>query len=121
AMSFNPLARISLHAALLALLLAIQPLSSQSPVFYPDDPIAADDDMSLDASKVVPTEDSNAYDFVANTFADLGQRHDVRAGNVNTIDEVPDSSWFVNRIGRRPLTTSELVRGPDRFDAISLD
>ena len=24
--------------------------------------------------------------------------------NVNTIDEVPDSSWFTNRIGTRPLT-----------------
>jgi hypothetical protein len=101
--------------------MAMQPLWSQSPAFYPDDPIAVDDDMSLDASKAVPIEDSNAYDFVANTFANLGQRHDVRARNVNTIDEVPDSSWFVNRIGRSPLSTSELVRGPDRYDAISLD
>ena len=25
---------------------------------------------------------------------------DVRAGNVNTIDEVPDSSWFTNRAGK---------------------
>ena len=41
--------------------------------------------------------------------------------NVNTIGEVPDSSWFVNRIGRRTLSTAELVRGPDRFDSISLD
>ena len=119
-MFFNPMPRLR-PAVLLALLLAIQPLLSQSPTFYPDDPIAVDDDMSLDASKVVPTEDSNVYDFVANTFANPGQRHDVRAGNVNTIDEVPDSSWFVNRIGRSPLSTAELVRGPDRYDAISLD
>ena len=41
--------------------------------------------------------------------------------NVNTIDEVPDSSWFVNRIGQRTLSTAELVRGPDRFDSVSLD
>ncbi len=120
-MSFNPLHRARRPVALLALLLAIQPLSSQSPAFYPDDPIAVDDDMSLDASKVGPVEDSNLYDFVANTFASPVQRHDVRAGNVNTIDEVPDSSWFVNRIGRRPLSTAELIRGPDRQDAISLD
>jgi hypothetical protein len=113
--------RLRPPGVLLALLLAIQPLSSQSPAFFPDDPIAVDDDMSLDASKVVPTEDSNIYDFVVNTFANPGQRHDVRAGNVNTIDEVPDSSWFVNRIGRRQLPTADLVRGPDRFEAISLD
>ncbi len=77
--------------------------------------------MSLDASTVVPIEDSNGYDFVANTFANPGVRHDVRAQNVNTVDEVPDSSWFVNRIGRRPMTTAEIVRGPDRFESISLD
>jgi hypothetical protein len=35
-----------------------------------------------------------------------------RAGNVNTADEVPDSSWFTNRIGSRPMSIDELVRGP---------
>ena len=102
--------------ALLAL-----PAASQRPAFYPDDPIATDDDMSLDASKVVPIEDSNGYDFVANTFANPGVRHDVRAGNVNTIDEVPDSSWFTNRIGRQRMSTADIVRGPDRFETMSLE
>ena len=37
----------------------------------------------------------------------------MRAQNVNTIDEVPDSSWFTNRIGTRALTIDELVRGPN--------
>ncbi len=106
---------------LLALLVAIVPISSQTPTFYPDDPIAIDDDMSLDASKVGPVEDSNVYDFVANTFASLGVRHDVRAQNVNTIGEVPDSSWFVNRMGQRTLSIAELVRGPDRFESVSLN
>ena len=36
-----------------------------------------------------------------------------RAGNLNTIDEVPDSGWFTNRIGVRPMTTDELLRGPN--------
>ena len=36
----------------------------------------------------------------------------VRAENLNTIDDVPDSGWFTNRIGTRALTTEELVRGP---------
>src|SRR5688572_282043 len=120
-MSFNPLRRVRRHAAVLALVFAIQPLASQTPVFYPDDPIAVDDDMSLDASKVARIEDSNAYDFVANTFLDLGERHDVRARNINTVDEVPDSSWFLNRIGRARPSTAELVRGPDRLESLSLD
>jgi hypothetical protein len=94
---------------------------AQSPRFYPDDPIAIDDDMSLDASRVQPIEDSNGYDFVVNTFVRPGVKHDVRAGNVNTIDEVPDSSWFTNRIGKAALTRDEIVRGPDRVPSISLE
>ncbi len=34
-----------------------------------------------------------------------------RATNVNAFDEVPDSAWFENRIGRRKLTHDELSRG----------
>jgi hypothetical protein len=36
----------------------------------------------------------------------------VRARNVNTIDEVPDSSWFTNRILARPLSVDQAARGP---------
>jgi hypothetical protein len=32
---------------------------------------------------------------------------------VNTIDEVPDSTWFTNRLGTRPVTVEELLKGPD--------
>ena len=31
--------------------------------------------------------------------------------NVNTLDEVPDSSWFTNRHGTRRMTIEELARG----------
>ena len=37
---------------------------------------------------------------------------DVRARNVNTIDEVPDSSWFTNRTLARSVTAAEIARGP---------
>ncbi len=36
-----------------------------------------------------------------------------RAKNVNTIDEVPDSSWFTNRAGHRALTAEDVARGPN--------
>ncbi len=36
-----------------------------------------------------------------------------QADNVNTLDEVPDSSWFTNRIGRQAMTLEEIRRGPD--------
>ncbi|HEY8432187.1 MAG TPA: hypothetical protein VIL20_27635 [Sandaracinaceae bacterium] len=31
--------------------------------------------------------------------------------NVNAMDEVPDSSWFTNRIGMRPMTPEEIAAG----------
>jgi hypothetical protein len=62
----------------------------------------------------VPIEDTNGYDFVVNTFAAPGERRDVRALNVNTVDDVPDSSWFTNRIGRRDISAADVARGPDR-------
>jgi hypothetical protein len=31
---------------------------------------------------------------------------------VNSLDEVPDSSWFSNRIGRAPMTVDEVRHGP---------
>src|SRR5262249_5126026 len=37
-----------------------------------------------------------------------------RATNVNSLDEVPDSSWFENRIGARDLTLDEMRRGPNQ-------
>ncbi len=40
----------------------------------------------------------------------LGSKQE--ALNVNNFDEVADSSWFENRVGRRPLTDAEYARGP---------
>jgi hypothetical protein len=92
-----------------------------APRFYPDDPLWVDDDTSIDATGMGIVEDSNGYDFVVNTFVRPGEKRDTRALNVNTVDDVPDSSWFVNRIGRRGMSVQEIVRGPDRFETISLD
>ena len=52
-------------------------------------------------------------DLTVNLFGRPGDSTpNVRARNVNTVDEVPDSSWFTNRIVARPLTIDEVVRGP---------
>lgn len=114
-------ARLRVVLASALALAAAAGTSSRAPQYYPDDPIWVDDDCAFDASKVRPVEDRNAYDFLVNTFAEPGERRNVRAMNVNTVDEVPDSSWFTNRIGRREMTIEEIVRGPDQFDRISLE
>ncbi len=37
------------------------------------------------------------------------------AADVNALDEVPDSTWFTNRIGVRDMSVDELRRGPNRM------
>jgi hypothetical protein len=43
----------------------------------------------------------------------LELRRDERARGINALGEVPDSTWFTNRIGVRDLTIDELRRGPN--------
>jgi len=80
--------------------------------FYTDDPIWRDPEVQ-DASSVKPIPISTGFDLIENSFLGAGDRVDKRAVNVNTIDEVPDSSWFTNRQGRRARSVAELVQGPD--------
>lgn len=40
-----------------------------------------------------------------------------RALGVNALDEVPDSTWFTNRIGVRDLTPDEIRKGPTTIDS----
>lgn len=42
----------------------------------------------------------------------LTLERDRRALGVNSFDEVPDSTWFTNRIGVRDVTPDEIRRGP---------
>jgi hypothetical protein len=53
------------------------------------------------------------YELMYNLFVTSGyEPSGLRAKNINTIDEVPDSSWFTNRIGTRPITADEITKGP---------
>jgi hypothetical protein len=83
------------------------------PKFYPDDPIAKVAD-SQDASGVRERDINLIYDTLENSVHWPGDRTpNVRAQNLNTVDEVPDSSWFTNRAGVRPISEEELLKGPD--------
>ena len=86
--------------------------------FFPDDPISRDDDTVMDASGIKELELSESYDFLINTFAAKSDREPIPAVNVNTLDEVPDSSWFTNRIGVRDLPLTEIARGPNKFERL---
>jgi hypothetical protein len=106
---------------LVALLFAAASAAGQAPKYFPDDPIQRDDDMALDAGNATPIEGSNGYDFAEHTFLKVGDRRNVRAVNANTIGEVPDSSWFTNRIGVRDMSIEEIVRGPNETDTVAFE
>jgi hypothetical protein len=46
-----------------------------------------------------------------NQFSRPGEPAGGRAQNINTIDEVPDSNWFTNRILARPISPEEAAQG----------
>jgi hypothetical protein len=80
--------------------------------FLSDDPVSRIVD-SQDASGVREREIDLVYDTFENSFTRPGdQTPDVRAHSVNTIDEVPDSNWFTNRLGVVPVTVDDVVKGP---------
>lgn len=83
--------------------------------FYDDDPIHVEVE-SQDASKVQRAPASQTYDLLLNQFGEPGDRIVQPAQNTNTIDELPDSSWFTNRVGARIVTADEVMRGPDTSD-----
>jgi hypothetical protein len=94
--------------------------AAAGPRFYPDDPIWVDDDRAFDASAALPTATGDIYDFVEHTFLPPVPRTDTPAQNVNTLDEVPDSSWFTNRLGRTRPPREALVRGPDTLTSLDI-
>ena len=93
--------------------LGLAHLHAQQPKFFPDDPLLQEPD-SQDASDVKAWDIPLGYDLAVNLFSTPGTVRDIRALDVNTVDEVPDSSWFTNRIGSVPISIEALQRGPVR-------
>src|SRR5687768_8521877 len=93
----------------LALVLVLPALSfTASPKFYSDDPVWKEVD-SQNASGVEEWEINLVYDLAENLFSNPGDRTpEVRAQNINTVDEVPDSSWYTNR---KNLTAEQVAKG----------
>jgi hypothetical protein len=99
---------VPLAAAAAATILA----SAASPKFYADDPVWVQRD-TQDASAIKPLEVDLYVDLASNILRGTQVTSPRRAGNVNTVDEVPDSSWFTNRLGLRRLTPEDVATGPN--------
>ena len=94
------------------LVAALASTRASGPKFFSDDPLAREPE-AADASGAQEWDIDLFYDLSYNLFVTSRREPaNVRARNINTIDEVPDSSWFTNRIGARPLTAEEILKGP---------
>jgi len=103
-------------AALASVAVVVGPVTTTrtaEPKFYPDDPLAREP-ASQDASGVQPWKIDLIYDLSYNLFV-VGRREPsgLKAQDVNTVDEVPDSEWYTDRVGRGDLLVDDVVRGPN--------
>jgi hypothetical protein len=92
--------------------------------FYPDDPIEREP-APRRVEKATRRKLSDIYDFFLNTFERPGeaQTHGrlLPAQGVNTLGEVPDGAWYVNRHGRTPMALEDLTRGSSSGNPPSMD
>ena len=90
------------------------PVSAQGPRFYPDDPLRVE-------PPPIPVADINAralsevLEHVKNSLQKTGERHPangvIPARAINSLGEVMDGDWYVNRHATRRMTIDELQRG----------
>jgi hypothetical protein len=84
--------------------------------FLSDDPLMREPE-TQDAAKTQSWDIGLTADLTLNLFGKPGDpTPNVKAQNINTIDEVPDSGWFTNRIYAKPLTATEVGRGSTTSD-----
>jgi hypothetical protein len=103
----------TLEWGVLSLLVLAVPANAQK--FYPDDPLEKEPPpvATFDPG---PRQLSEIMEFFSNAFGDPGERHPDRgvipAVGANTLGEVMDGAWYVNRHAKKRMTKEELIRGP---------
>lgn len=99
--------------AVLGVLLACAAPALRPP---PREPLWRDPDRRPFAAELTPYESPHDYDRAEKTFIlpvidVLTVRERTEAVNVNALDEVPDSSWYENRLSRSPMPPDAAALG----------
>jgi hypothetical protein len=106
--------------AFVALVACAAPVWAQGPRFYPDDPLRVEP-TPLPVADIDARALSEVLELVKNSLRKTGERHPangvIPARAVNTLGDVMDSEWYVNRHGTRRMTVDELKRGPGNTNA----
>ena len=94
---------------------ASSPALAQGPRFYPDDPLRIEP-TPLPVTDVNARSLSEVLEHIKNSLRKTGERHPaggvIPARAVNTLGDVMDGDWYVNRHAKRRMTIEELQRGP---------
>jgi hypothetical protein len=110
----GPLPSLSRLAAVIALAISLTPSHAAAQRFDPDDPLLREP-TPLPAPDPGRRNLSALIEAAAATFGRPGERHPARgviaAQDVNTLGEVLDGAWYVNRHGRTRMSSDELRRG----------
>ena len=102
--------------AVLAVAAVTWTVSAQTRRFFPDDPIWVEP-ITQDVKNASRYEPDLAYQTLENLFWRPGDpQTGQRAKNINTVDEVPDGPFYVNRAGRMPLTPALVARAANTSD-----
>ena len=111
------MARVLKH--LLAIALAASQVlgaeAGRAPRFYPDDPLSSFPDL-VSVETAAPRKINALVDFALQS-AKPHRRPPSPSEAINTLGEVPDSTWFTNRHAKRRMTLNELRRGPGNSNA----
>lgn len=106
--------------ATLIVTIATLGVGAATPRFYPDDPLWREP-ITQDVKSATRYEPDLAYQTLENLFWRPGDRLlGQRARNVNTVDEVPDGPFFVNRAGRQPLTPAIVARAANTSEGLAI-
>jgi hypothetical protein len=100
---------------MMASLILMEPVASQTLRFYPDDPIQKNA-APFPVSNIKQTDIYALYDYLYETERQQPLKSQPASG-INTLGEVPDNAWFTNRHGRIRMTRAELQRGAGNENA----
>jgi hypothetical protein len=89
--------------------------------FHADDPLLKDNDKAIVVTEITKHKLNDQYDLFQHSFGKPGDRRKAPAMNMNTLGEVPDSSWFQNRHGVHRMSLSDLAKGPNTGDGPSTE
>jgi len=109
-----PARRLVRVLALFLLAMCIGPRQAAAQKFYPDDPLLREP-APTPAPDPGPRNLSLLLEAMSATFGRPGERHPgkgvIAAQGVNTLGQVLDGPWYVNRHGRTRMSLAELRRG----------